>query len=89
MLAVVHDLPRAAAWAERLVLLRGGRIAAQGTPDAVLASPAASEAFEVTISARNLPGQPRPLYLFSEPPPTPPARTKPAGTDEKDRRGSV
>src|SRR5262249_31375058 len=40
VLAVVHDLPRAAAWAERLVLLSGGRIAAEGAPAAVLGSPA-------------------------------------------------
>ncbi|HEY8149336.1 MAG TPA: ABC transporter ATP-binding protein [Vicinamibacteria bacterium] len=66
VLAVVHDLPRAAAWAERLVLLAGGRVVAEGLPAAVLAGPAAAEAFEVTIRAEHLAG--RPVYLFDEKP---------------------
>jgi iron complex transport system ATP-binding protein len=33
VLAVVHDLQRAAAWAERMVLMSGGRIAAEGRPE--------------------------------------------------------
>jgi iron complex transport system ATP-binding protein len=65
VLAVVHDLPRAAAWAERLVLLARGRIATQGTPAEVLASPAASEAFDVVIRAETIPGS-RLVYLFDE-----------------------
>ena len=64
VLAVVHDLPRAAAWAERLVLLAGGRVVAEGPPAAVLAGPAAAEAFEVAIRAEHLDG--RPVYLFDE-----------------------
>ncbi len=66
VLAVVHDLPRAAAWAERLVLLAGGRVVAEGPPAAVLAGPAAAEAFEVAIRAEHLAG--RPVYLFDEKP---------------------
>jgi iron complex transport system ATP-binding protein len=49
VLAVVHDLARAAAWAERMLLVDGGRIAAEGAPDAVLESPAAEAAFAVAI----------------------------------------
>ena len=49
VLAVVHDLARAAAWAERMLLVSGGRIAAEGAPDAVLESPAAEAAFGVAI----------------------------------------
>ena len=64
VLAVVHDLPRAAAWAERLVLLAGGRVVAEGPPAVVLAGPAAAEAFEVVIRAEHLAG--RPVYLFDE-----------------------
>src|SRR5262249_52326044 len=41
VLAVVHDLPRAAAWAERLVLVAQGRVTADGPPAEVLRSPAA------------------------------------------------
>jgi len=66
VLAVVHDLPRAAAWAERLVLLAGGRVAAEGLPAAVLAGSAAAEAFDVAIRAEQLAG--RPVYLFDEKP---------------------
>ena len=66
VLAVVHDLPRAAAWAERLVLLAGGRVVAEGLPAAVLAGPAAGEAFDVAIRAEHLAG--RPVYLFDEKP---------------------
>jgi iron complex transport system ATP-binding protein len=66
VLAVVHDLPRAAAWAERLVLLAKGRVAAEGPPATVLAGPAAAEAFEVAIRTEHLAG--RPVYLFDEKP---------------------
>lgn len=66
VLAVVHDLPRAAAWAERLVLLARGRMAAQGRPADVLASSAAAEAFDVAIRAATVPGRPEPVYLFDE-----------------------
>jgi iron complex transport system ATP-binding protein len=66
VLAVVHDLPRAAAWAERLVLLARGRVVAEGPPAEVLAGPAAAEAFEVAIRAEHLAG--RPVYLFDEKP---------------------
>ncbi len=49
VLAVVHDLARAAHWADRMLLVAGGRIAAQGPPGAVLESEAAQEAFGVSI----------------------------------------
>ena len=49
VLMVVHDLSRAAAWADRLVLVAGGRIVAEGPPHAVLAGEAARDAFGVRI----------------------------------------
>jgi len=64
VLAVVHDLQRAAAWAERLLLLDDGRIAAQGPPEHVLASEAAAKAFRVTITQHQPPGAARPYYGF-------------------------
>jgi iron complex transport system ATP-binding protein len=68
VLAVVHDLPRAAAWAPRMALLHAGRIAADGAPEDVLASPAASLAFGVTI--RSVPaGEGAVLWRFEERPP--------------------
>jgi iron complex transport system ATP-binding protein len=49
VLAVIHDLQRAAAWAPRMALLDEGRIAADGAPAAVLESGAAAQAFGVAI----------------------------------------
>jgi iron complex transport system ATP-binding protein len=69
VLAVVHDLARAAAWAERLVLLAEGRITAEGASRDVLLSPAAAAAFEVGIRAESIPGRADPVYLFEESPP--------------------
>jgi iron complex transport system ATP-binding protein len=66
VLAVAHDLPRAAAWASRMVLMEGGRVAAQGPPDEVLASRACAKAFQVAIRGHRVPGLPHPLYWFEE-----------------------
>jgi iron complex transport system ATP-binding protein len=66
VLAVAHDLPRAAAWAERMVLLADGRVAAEGRPDDVLASAACAEAFRVTVHGHRVAGLPHPLYWFEQ-----------------------
>src|SRR5439155_87864 len=67
VLAVVHDLQRAAAWAGRMVLLDEGRVAAEGPPDEVLTSAEAARAFRVSVRAHALPGASHPLYSFEEP----------------------
>jgi iron complex transport system ATP-binding protein len=66
VLAVVHDLQRAAAWAERMVLLSRGRVAAEGPPDAVLASEECAAAFDVVVRGHALAGLSHPLYSFEE-----------------------
>ena len=66
VLAVVHDLQRAAAWAERMILLDGGRLAAEGTPAAVLASEQCARAFHVTIRGHAAAGLGHSLYSFEE-----------------------
>jgi len=66
VLAVVHDLARAAQWAERMLLVADGRIAATGTPAEVLASEAASRAFGVRIRGHALPSAPHRFYTFEE-----------------------
>jgi iron complex transport system ATP-binding protein len=66
VLAVVHDLQRAAAWAERMALLDRGRIVADGPPDAVLRSAECARAFEVAIRSHAVPGVVHPLYTFEE-----------------------
>ena len=49
VLAVIHDLQRAAAWAPRMALLHEGRIVVHGSPSQVLESEAAGRAFGVAI----------------------------------------
>lgn len=66
VLAVVHDLARAAAWAEQMVLLEAGRVAARGTPAEVLTSEACGRAFGVRIAAHNVPGTKQTLWSFEE-----------------------
>jgi iron complex transport system ATP-binding protein len=68
VLAVVHDLQRAAAWAERMVLLAGGRVTADGRPEAVLSGPECARAFEVGIRAHAVPGIAHALYSFEDAP---------------------
>jgi iron complex transport system ATP-binding protein len=63
VLAVVHDLPRAAAWASRMVLLQGGRPTASGTPAEVLLSPECADAFGVRVRSHTPSGF-GPLYTF-------------------------
>jgi iron complex transport system ATP-binding protein len=68
VLAVIHDLARAALWAERMLLLAAGRIAADGPPDTVLHSGACASAFRVRIQGHAVPGRAHPLYSFEENP---------------------
>ena len=68
VLAVVHDLARAAAWAGRMALVAGGRITAVGSPAEVLGSEAAAQAFGVSIRAHQVPGLAHLLYMFEEGP---------------------
>jgi iron complex transport system ATP-binding protein len=49
VLAVIHDLQRATAWAPRMALLDRGRVAADGSPSEVLESEAAEQAFGVRV----------------------------------------
>jgi iron complex transport system ATP-binding protein len=67
VIAVVHDLQRAAAWAGRMVLLHRGAVTAEGPPAEVLANAACAEAFGVAIHAHEVPGLPHRLYSFAEP----------------------
>jgi iron complex transport system ATP-binding protein len=64
VLAVVHDLQRAAMWAERLVLLAGGRVVAEGDPAAVLLGDAAAQAFGVAIHGHAVAGVVGRLFSF-------------------------
>ena len=68
VLAVIHDLQRAAGWADRLLLLAHGRVAADGPAEDVLGSAAASQAFHVAIREHRVHGLASPVYSFEEPP---------------------
>lgn len=64
VLAVVHDLQRAADWAGRAALLDRGRLVAEGPPADVLASEACARAFGVRVTAHAVPGRAQPLFGF-------------------------
>jgi iron complex transport system ATP-binding protein len=66
VLAVVHDLQRAAAWAQRIVLLSHGRVVAEGLPGAVLASDDCARAFEVVVRGHAVSGLAHALYSFED-----------------------
>jgi iron complex transport system ATP-binding protein len=68
VLAVIHDLQRAAAWAPRMALLHEGRIAASGPPASVLESEAAEQAFGVTIRGVPVGDGSERLWRFEERP---------------------
>jgi iron complex transport system ATP-binding protein len=46
VVVVLHDLSLAAAWSDRVVLLRRGRVSAEGPPAEVLVAPLLSEVYE-------------------------------------------
>jgi len=68
VMAVVHDLQRAADWARRMLLLAEGRLAADGAPGAVLGGEACARAFGVAIRPHPIAGLPHALYSFEAPP---------------------
>lgn len=66
VLAVIHELQRAAAWASRMALLHDGRIVEEGSPPQVLGSAHAAAAFQVGIRSHAVPDLGHLLYSFSE-----------------------
>jgi iron complex transport system ATP-binding protein len=68
VLAVIHDLPRAASWADRMLVLADGRVAVEGPPAEVLASSACADAFGIEIEGHPVPGSSVPAYTFRERP---------------------
>jgi len=63
VLATLHDLNLAAAFADRIVLLSKGRIAAAGSPAEVLVDRTLRDVFGVEVSVRPHPDTGRPLVL--------------------------
>ena len=49
MVLVLHDVPQALRYADHMILMQGGRLFAEDTPDAVFASRAAEQVFGVAF----------------------------------------
>lgn len=62
VIVVVHDLNFAAAYADRIVVLREGRIVAGGTPDEIMDSDLLTEIFGTTVRVHVLDGIPVAVY---------------------------
>lgn len=58
IIASIHDLGLAARFCTRLVLLAGGRVLADGSPDQVLTDPALSQAFGIEVRRIDTPDGP-------------------------------
>jgi iron complex transport system ATP-binding protein len=63
VLAILHDLNLAAAVADEIVLLAGGRVAAAGRPQEVLRDDLLSAAYGCRVSANRVPENGRPFVL--------------------------
>ncbi|WP_291046698.1 heme ABC transporter ATP-binding protein [Herbiconiux sp.] len=55
VVVVLHDLSLAAAYADRIVLIAGGRVVADGSPDDVLTAPLLSEVYELPVEVMRHP----------------------------------
>ena len=64
MLVVLHDLNLAAAWADRLILLKDGKIHNEGTPDAVLTEPILRAVYAVDAIVLPHPSPGRPVVTI-------------------------
>ncbi|MCI0156615.1 heme ABC transporter ATP-binding protein [Leifsonia shinshuensis] len=76
VLAVLHDLDLAAAYADRLVLLHGGGVVAEGRPEEVLIASRISEVYDHPVEVVPHPSSGVPLVL----PVRPPSRQRVSGT---------
>ena len=63
VLAVLHDVNLASAYCDALVLLRAGRIVAQGTPSEVVTASNMQEVYGARVWVRRHPASGRPLVL--------------------------
>jgi iron complex transport system ATP-binding protein len=63
VLAVLHDINLALAYADDLVVMHGGRVAAQGAPAAVVTDAMLAEVFGVTLRLRATPPAGSPFLL--------------------------
>jgi iron complex transport system ATP-binding protein len=76
VLAVLHDLNLASLYADRILLLKRGRVEASGTPETVLTAATLEAVFDAPFEVTTHPHLPRPLVLSL--PPWPRSSDKPA-----------
>ncbi|MDA0787918.1 MAG: heme ABC transporter ATP-binding protein [Proteobacteria bacterium] len=67
IILVIHDINLAARFADRIVLMSGGTITADGSPREVLGSEAMAAAFEVVIDLIDTGDVDRPMIRFTTP----------------------
>lgn len=79
VLIVLHDLNLAAAYADRIVVLAGGRIAAQGTPAEALTPETIEKVWNARVWVRCHPASGRPYILHLPEPFEPEGGRAPAG----------
>lgn len=64
VLAILHDVNLAAQYADRILLLNGGKIVADGRPEEVLTAPILTEAYGLVAQVMRHPCQECPLVYF-------------------------
>ncbi len=63
VVAVLHDLNLAAAWADEVILIGNGGVVAQGTPNAIFSDTVLSELYDQGIRVNTTPSDGRPFVL--------------------------
>ncbi len=67
VIVVLHDLNLAAGYADRIVLLERGRVAADGTPADVLTEPTLRRVYQQDVLVLQHPRRPVPLVVVTDP----------------------
>ncbi len=62
VVVVLHDINHAAVWADHVVALKAGRIAAQGRPEAVCTSQTLGEIYDMDLRVTQIDGKPLVLH---------------------------
>ncbi len=67
VIVVLHDLNLAAGYADRIVLLEQGQVAADGTPEQVLTEPLLRRVYQQEVLVLQHPRRPVPLVVVTDP----------------------
>ena len=61
VIVVLHDLNLAASWADRIVLMKGGQLSHEGSPEEVLTQPILREVYGIEVLVLEHPTTGRPI----------------------------